>query len=214
MPLKKGYSQPTVSYNIREMIRSGKKSREAVAASLASARHYKQKGYSDGGMVDDYEDENEPGMMFPVGGGLPKNESMYEMGRKGPDDQQRSLNEIRMDGEYYPAEVSNPEEMDEAQGFAKALRKKAMGVMSPENYAHGGLVQAGPEEDQRLHGNQPEYINNDGTEEPMSAMPYKPDGLEHRKMGEPSGAGLSAEALEAIRMKKKNRKYGSYDPRA
>jgi len=176
--------------------------------------------YANGGAVEEDQDVEHGGMedIDPYvredrykGG---KDESMDEMGRKGPEDQKRSLNEIREDGEYYPDEVANPEEQKEARGFAAALRRQAKMVMNPENYAEGGLVQDGPEEDQRMHGTSPEldWID-DGTAEPMSSMPMKPDGLEYKpKEREPSGPGLSREAMEALREKKKNRRYGSYDP--
>ena len=42
MPLKKGYSQSTVSGNIREMMDSGYPQKQAVAASLESARKAKK----------------------------------------------------------------------------------------------------------------------------------------------------------------------------
>ena len=38
MPLKKGSDKKTVSYNIREMMHSGKLKKQAVAAALNSAR--------------------------------------------------------------------------------------------------------------------------------------------------------------------------------
>jgi len=38
MPLKKGTSKKTISRNIREMIHSGHKRKQAIAASLSQAR--------------------------------------------------------------------------------------------------------------------------------------------------------------------------------
>ncbi len=292
MPLMKGHSPKVVSSNIKELVKTGRPVKQAVAIALANKRKY-QKMYrggmaqggmtsaegdtpqveqdtknqvlenelngmhkggrvkrmamggqavDDGGMGDmppeemgaadnpdhdkyynkkampepEYEDDEtyDPLSLDIVSGGLAKNESRSEMDDTGPDDKKRSLNEIREDGEYYPAEVANPVRLDQRQMFAKALHEKALGEEGDEeSYSEGGLVEDGPEGDEPV-GTLPTDIMDDGTEAPMSTEPMKPDGLEHRVMDDPTGPELSEEAKEAIRNKKRSRRYGMYDPPA
>lgn len=44
MPLTKGYGQKTISKNIRKMLKEGYPRRQAIAASLSTARKSKRKG--------------------------------------------------------------------------------------------------------------------------------------------------------------------------
>lgn len=214
MPMMKGHSPKVISSNVKEMMKAGHSQKVSVAASLAHARKYKKmKGFSEGGEVQGLEHggmEDMPDPEMAKGG---QDESMAEMDSKGPEDYERTIIQIGKQGESLaPDEVSNPEELAEAQGFAQALRKMAMSAPGPENYAKGGLVQAGPEEDEKLHGNQPEGVVASPSE-PMSSEPKKP-GMVSYQDREPSGMGLSDEAKKALMMKKKMRKYGAYDPGA
>lgn len=47
MPLKQGYGRKTISANIREMVASGHPKKQAVAASLATAREAIRKAKRD-----------------------------------------------------------------------------------------------------------------------------------------------------------------------
>lgn len=273
MPLAKGHGREVVSGNIKEMIRSGYKPKQAIAASLANARKFKKMadggtvqtpnmpepqpaptgnatqtalasirgafgGKADGGMIEkpkslgqaigypgmadggmvpemaDIEREDEHDVYAGTkSGGLSKNESMEEMGSHGPEDYQRSLNEIRDDGNYYPSEVANPAEQDSHASFAAALRKMAMS--NPENYAYGGLVQGGTAEDEPV-GAKPSEGNgkNGGMDSTMMEDVHSSASNGQAVMKDPTMVdGLSKDAMEAIARKKKARTYGMYNPK-
>lgn len=221
MPLMKGHSPRVVSGNIREMMKAGHPQKQAIAASLANARKYRKMnqggmmGYAEGGEVQSLEhggmEDMEPELKdMEFHGG--KNESMAEMAETG--DFNRGLNEINEEGRDHPDQVANPSEMEEAQSFAAALRKQAMGMNSVHNYAMGGLVQDGPAEDEKLHGTQPELDWVDDGMEDKDMLPQKPGMVGDTMNQMPSGPELSIEAKKALAAKKKMRMYGKYDPKA
>jgi hypothetical protein len=217
MPLHKGHSQKVVSENIKDLMRSGYKPKQSIAIALSNARKYKKMalggpmddasvgamGYSDGGqVVEDGGMGDIPQYMKPKGG---DDEPHWKMDEKGPEDDPMSLNEIRENGEYYPAEVENPNEMEEADMFANVLKKKMMASASPENphgYAMGGLVE-GMFKDNMQVANKPSenmkgVLNEDEEVHAEVGTPF---------MENPSGPGMSKEAMEALRMNKKKRRY-------
>jgi hypothetical protein len=225
-PLKKGHSREVISHNIKEMVSAGHPRTQAIAASLAKSRKYKKmwKGgmYDEGGEVSEtlgeaigYPGSTKPKPKAMADGGAvgqadefdDQEEPMVPYSEGGMVDDETTLNENRMNSysRVGDSEVENPEEIEEASMFAKALRKRAqMDGMSPENYAMGGLVQ--PEHDPN-EGNKPSEDMNDETEEPMSSMPGRGQEAEHKMNVEPSGMGLSSEAKEALIRKKKSRRY-------
>ncbi len=236
MPLKKGVSADVVSSNIKELMKSGRPQKQSIAIALANKRKFKK--MAEGGLVNaDFDEEGTP---EPVDAG---DEDRMMSGKPAAgaklsympteldgSDELRSLNEIREDGEYYPSEVANPEEQEEAQGFAAALRRQAEGMMSPENYAMGGEIykenkklekvpmkdrfaMGGLVEDpgmiQDTVGAKPEEDMEDGVEEKgVDMMAGKAD-MEHSipKVAMPKQMGLSEEAMEAIRNKRLKRRY-------
>lgn len=242
MPLMRGHSSHIVSSNIKELINSGRKPKQAIAISLANARKYKKMaeggdvksapdkgpaidpdkakqmqegatesgwqpetwkknlGFSDGGqVVSDGGMGDIPREEYGKGG---DDEPLWKMDEKGPEDYQRNIVQMSKEANYYPEEVANPNEQDEEAGFAAALRRQSMQMPSPENYAMGGLVQDGPEGDEPV-GNKPSEDMEDDVEDPGMQRVGKP------YMKEPSGMGLSMEAMEALKMKKKMRRYAS-----
>lgn len=183
----------------------------AFGNSQSKAYGGKIRKMADGGMVgssEEFDDDEDP--MTPHKGHgaarTPANEaSMEKMDDHGPENYMRSLNEIREDGEYYPEEITNPNEQEEASMFAKALRRQSMNEMSPENYAMGGLVQ---EDHSTSLGNKPDENMTEEADEDMEAGNRPSDmGLEHRQPVEPMGSGLSEGAREALARKKKMRRY-------
>lgn len=227
MPMKKGHSKEVVSENIKEMISSGRPRRQAVAAALASAR--KSKKMAEGGYVQGVPGGGSgtqgatppkgaivhhgkppkdalPGVYYDnmAHGGMVSEDMDEGLGTTNADDAERSLNQIRIEGEYHPASVANPEHQDHDRMLAKALYKKGEDE-EMLSYAMGGLVQ--PEDGQPL-GNKPSEDMTSSTEEPMSEEDGDQAELGHSVIeGVPPGPGLSSEAMKALEEKKKRRRF-------
>lgn len=182
MAMKKGHGPEVVHYNVREMMRAGHPKMQAVAAAMASSRKYKK--MSDGGLVGDDMDEG-------AGSDFDENAST-------------TLGERNILGMTHPNSVESPEMQDAQKHLAKALFQKSE-EEEMQGYAMGGLVQ--PEYSDEPLGAKPSENMESSSEEPMSSMPVKPDGLEHRIMGNPSGPGLSEEAKRALQEKKMKRRF-------
>ncbi len=95
MPLKKGRSPEVVSHNIKELVKSGRDPKQAVAIALSKKRKFQ--AMADGGYVEGEMEGEEPN---------------------------RDLAELNDDA-YDPADAANPEEQSEHMAFSQALRNKA-----------------------------------------------------------------------------------------
>lgn len=201
MPLKKGHSQEVVSSNIKELVRSGRKPKQAIAVALSNARKYKH--MAAGGMIDD--DEDEMGSMNVAGDMGAAGEAVYPEGQ---------------DQEGLSPNVMLAEKLAEGLQARKyvandnSVSYEADDMVAGKKMNKGGIVQ--PESDTMV-GNKPEldWID-DGMGEPMSVQAKSKGAggpMAHAPVGDPTGMGLSEEAKAAIARKKKSRMYGSYDPR-
>lgn len=286
MPLKKGFSPEVVSGNIKELVRSGRKPKQAVAIALANKRKFKK--MSQGGVMEEEQDHDPEtygmvpeersmgGSMGYDGGGTVQDNTPAGVDPDKAAALAASFKKAFGEGKYRGGVISHEEpdlkedmnegdhnESDEKglpgravypmdedrQGLSdsvmlvQALNRQLQKQKYPANdntndfepndsvagkkMMRGGEVQDSTRGDMQV-GNKPEldWIN-DGTEEPidsedreeggMHAEPMHPSRsgspMEHRTDIDPSGMGLSPEAREAIKMKKKSRRYGSYDPR-
>jgi hypothetical protein len=117
MPLKKGHSQEVVGSNIKELVRSGRKQKQAVAIALANARKYKK--MADGGYVD-MDDDADVDSDLATGA-------------------DRSMLELQDMGANHPDEIANPESHSHEQMLAEKLHEES------EGYAMGGLVEEADE---------------------------------------------------------------------
>lgn len=177
MPLKMGVSPETVSGNVKELMKSGRPQKQAVAIAMAHKRKSKIM-MAKGGMVDADDD--------------------MDAGTNNSEEALRSLAEIQEQGEMNPSSITNPSYQKDRDLLAKALFDKAQ--QSEElSFAEGGLVVGASD---GMNGSEPDLDLDAGTEESMSDEPSKPAAVEHAPM-----SGLSEEARMAIMEKKKRRKF-------
>lgn len=172
----------SVRSNVREMIKAGKKPKEAVAAALSMKR--KSMKMADGGMVSDDVDSD-------VSSGYDENAD-------------RGLAELQAQGESRPNEVENPAYQEADRMLAKALHQKS--ESAEMGYAMGGLVQ--PDHGMAL-GNKPsEDMGDAEAEESMSDLSGVPSAEGHAMIdGAPQVGGLSDDAMKALAEKKKRRMF-------
>jgi hypothetical protein len=191
VPLRKGKSREVISNNIREMVRSGHKPKQAIAAALANARHYKN--MAEGGYVEG-EDESLEQLHEDTRGSV---DSAHEDGAAG-----EPINPIQDDPEGL-----SPNVMDE-QAMAEAIQRSGDAAndnthnFEPDDHvagkkmAEGGLV---VHEADNMVGNKPEP-KSDGTEAPMDTMPSRPADVGHQPIrGVPMNPQLNTAALEDAR---------------
>jgi len=213
MPLKKGHSREVISQNIREMIASGHKPKQAIAAALANARKYKK--MAEGGMVEhetmEHKTDSDPEQDL----GLGSVDSASDAGRAG-----EAVYPVGMDDEGLSQNVQDQEELMSALQSKKYAANQNTHDFNPNDavagrkMSDGGLVE---DKDARhaAMGSEPDLsFIDDGTEESMSSIPAKPASEEHSPAdpGMVSPSGLSKEAMDAIARKRKSRRYGQYNP--
>lgn len=183
MPLKKSGSSEALRSNIQEMIKSGYKPKQAIAASLTNQRKYKK--MYEGGMVppEGDIDDSVDGMVgkptYPeVDAGESLSENVEQVNRALADALEQSRYSANQEGTL----VSEPDMEVMGESMADGAREPISGDETPE-------------------------VMHDGTKEPMRTKPMKEAELDHAMIGGvPAGPMLSVEAMEAIKKKKSNRR--------
>lgn len=216
----KGHSQKVVSSNIKEMVKSGYKPKQAIAASLASSRKYKK--MAAGGMVHEgeYEDldaEHERGLFDLMAEG-----DQPPVANPGVNEMQQALAKklqkmdmerdpyaeggyVGMHGDGELPDDSSQSQRKQVQDSYQSSMDEGIGTKLKRafGYAGGGLVEG-------MDGDEEPEVMMDGTEEPMSSQPMKPQSLGHSVIDgvpEVSPKGLSEEAIRALKEKKAKRKF-------
>lgn len=206
MPLMKGHSPEVVSGNIKELVKSGRKPKQAVAIALSNARKYKK--MAEGGMVEDDEEmENPHNGDMNVGGDMGEaGEAIYPK-----DDDDQGLSNNVMDAQALAEGL---------QASRYAANDNSVEYEANDMVAGNKMDKSGQKQSDKGMplGNKPDldWVN-DGDGEPMSVQKMsKGSGgpLEHSKdvMGGQT-LGLSEEAKKVLMEKKMKRKYGMYNPK-
>jgi hypothetical protein len=210
MPLHKGHSREVISKNIKELVKSGHKPKQAIAIALGEARKHK----AHGGMAEHEEHKMEHleamphheamayggkmahGGMMAKGGMMPHKASGGLIGDEPKE--YRGLWDLMAQGDQ--PEIANPHE----QSIEKHLAAK---IQADEDdfYSMGGLVEG---EHDTHEGNKPSEHMEADTSEPMSEEKGHKSELEHKVIeGVPKSMALSEEAMKALEEKKKKRRF-------
>ena len=190
MPLVKGHSPKVVSSNVKELIRSGRPQKQAVAIALNNARKYKKMAAGGIAAEEGEMEENE----------ISRDDMDQGAGTDLNENSQRDLSEIQSMGESHPNDVMNPEYQDAQKMLAKRLFEKSEKM----EYSMGGLVQDGPTGDEPV-GNKPSEEMESGLEDPLAEMEV--DAMADGGMIAAPEKELSQEAMAALEAKKKKRKF-------
>lgn len=213
MPLKRGSSHEVVSSNIRELVGSGRKPKQAIAIALS-----KKRKYSKGGIIDNSDMSSEMAHMKPSqsqdrgDGSEPVGEPTYPMGddEEGLSDNvmdEQALAEGLQKKRYAANDNSNSYQYDDSMAGSKMSK-------SGQEQAHDSSDDMSTE---RSVGNKPQldWID-DGNGEPMSVQAQSKGAggpLEHSPVEPGHTEALSEEAKKALAAKKMRRSYGQYNPR-
>ena len=201
MPMKPGHSRQVVSQNIKEMVASGHKPRQAIAAALANAR--KSKKMAEGGMVDS---ELQNDALGSVDSAHDEGEAGEPINPDGSDQQGLSANVVDVQALAKALQEADHKSNNNSNSF------EADDSVAGSKMSKGGQVQS---EHGEALGTKPDlgWIDAD-TAEPMSDEPAKAASMDHTEdTGVPMSMALSEEAKAAIAAKKKKRVYGNSEPK-
>jgi len=180
MPMIKGSSPQAVSANVKELMKSGRKQKQAVAIALAHKRKYAKGGMvdqdADGGFIDASDAEEMGDNDLHMHDSLSPDDGGY--GSANNEQKQRSVDQIAKQGRFQEESIANPHQQTMDRALALAL----------DNYAMGGLIEGGED---GIDGSEP----NEDME------------LQGAEGAEPEPSGLPEMFLKEIADRKKKRRY-------